>query len=341
MHDTPQHAGVAERRNRTIAECIRVLLHASGLPKSLLGEAARHVVWLLNRMTTKAVDGMTPYEAAFGKKLNLSGVREWGDKVWVRVEAGDKLGGRVKEGRWMGIDEQSKGVRVYWPDKRNVTIERNIYYDETCTSVSRFEGEDWDGFVEIETKPDSPNSKIPDTDPLKPNAPPPDNEIPPINQVPDPEPSSAAEESTSEVETRPKCIRKPRQKVRDLLEGRATTSTRSGDPLVARGVQLPTPNANDEVFEGVGQSDWMMLAESEEEYALVAEISEMEALEPRSLAEAKSRPDWPLWEKAIEEELALLKAAGTWKLVNAPEGANIIGSKWVFRAKKDASGNIV
>jgi len=93
---------------------------------------------------------------------------------------------------------------------------------------------------------------------------------------------------------------------------------------------LPTPNANEEVFKGVGQSDWMMLAESEEEYALVAEISEMEALEPRSLAEAKSRPDWPLWEKAIEEELALLKAAGTWKLVNALEGANIVGSKWVF-----------
>jgi len=117
------------------------------------------------------------------------------------------------------------------------------------------------------------------------------------------------------------------------------TSTRSGDPLVVRGVQLPTPNANEEVFEGVGQSNWMMLAESEEEYALVAEISEMEALEPCSLAKAKSRPDWPLWKKAIEEELALLKAAGTWKLVNAPEGANIVGSKWVFQAKKDASGN--
>jgi len=233
VHDTPQHAGVAERHNRTIAEHIHALLHASGLPKSLWGEAAHHVVWLLNRMTTKAINGMTTYEATFGKKLNLSGVREWGDKVWVRVEAGDKLGGRVKEGRWMGIDKQSKGVRVYGPDKHNVTVERNIYYDETCTSVSRFEGEDWDGFVEIETKPDSPNSKIPDTDPLKPNAPPPDNEIPPINQVPDPEPSSAAEESTSKVETQPKRIRKPTQKVRDLLEGRTTTSTRSGDPLVA------------------------------------------------------------------------------------------------------------
>ncbi|KDR64888.1 hypothetical protein GALMADRAFT_82558 [Galerina marginata CBS 339.88] len=74
---------------------------------------------------------------------------------------------------------------------------------------------------------------------------------------------------------------------------------------------------------------------------MVAEISEAEALEPRTLAEAKARPDWKLWEKAIEEELGVLKAAGTWELVDTPPGANIIGSKWVFHAKKDAQGNVV
>ena len=47
VHDTPQHAGVAECRNRTIAERVWALLHASGLPKNLWAEAARHVVWLL------------------------------------------------------------------------------------------------------------------------------------------------------------------------------------------------------------------------------------------------------------------------------------------------------
>jgi Reverse transcriptase (RNA-dependent DNA polymerase) len=37
----------------------------------------------------------------------------------------------------------------------------------------------------------------------------------------------------------------------------------------------------------------------------------------------------------------MLKAAGTWRLEEALPGANIIGSKWVFKAKKDAAGNIV
>jgi hypothetical protein len=157
VHDTPQHNGVAERCNRTIVERIRALLHSSGLPKMLWGEAARHVVWLMNRTSTKAVDGMTPYEAAFGKKPDLRHVREWGEKVWVRIEGGNKLGGRVKEGRWLGIDERSKGFRIYWPDKRTVTTERNVYYDKSCSSACRLEGEDWEF---VETKTDAPSTPV-------------------------------------------------------------------------------------------------------------------------------------------------------------------------------------
>jgi hypothetical protein len=39
--------------------------------------------------------------------------------------------------------------------------------------------------------------------------------------------------------------------------------------------------------------------------------------------------------------LATLKAAGTWRLEEALPGANVIGSKWVLKAKKDAASNIV
>ena len=52
----------------------------------------------MNRTSTKAVDGKTPYEAAFKKKPDLRDVHEWGETVWVRIEGGDKLGGHVREG---------------------------------------------------------------------------------------------------------------------------------------------------------------------------------------------------------------------------------------------------
>jgi hypothetical protein len=89
------------------------------------------------------------------------------------------------------------------------------------------------------------------------------------------------------------------------------------------------------------EGDLSMAADFVEEYAMAAEISEVEALEPHMLAEARSRPDWLLWEKAIEEELEVLQKAGTWEVVDAPPDTNIVGSKWVFQVKKDAAGNVI
>jgi hypothetical protein len=36
-----------------------------------------------------------------------------------------------------------------------------------------------------------------------------------------------------------------------------------------------------------------------------------------------------------------LEAAGTWEVVDLPQAVNVVGSKWVFKAKKDAAGNVV
>ena len=321
VHDAHHQTGVAERRNRTIVERIRALLHASGLPKNLWGEAARHVVWLLNRTTTKAVVGMTPYEAAFGKKPDMKGVREWGEKVYVRLEKkGLKLGGRVREGHWMGMDEESKGARVYWPDSKSVTVERNLYYDNS--TASRFEEED-DAEV-VRTNAEVPavqnQPAVVRGTSINPTAAdnPPTVRREPVIDTPD----------TSDVESVSKRVRKPSKKIIDLLEGEGSWSLKSKKKL-APGIQQPS-------------EDWAAsVGDFEEELAFAAETSNAEALEPRSLAEARKRPDWPLWEKAIHEELATLRAAGTWEVVDAPVGVNVVGSKWVFRAKKDAAGNVV
>lgn len=105
---------------------------------------------MLNQTTTKAVKGITPYEATFGKKLNLKNVHEWGEKVWVHIEKGNKLGGHVHEGRWLGIDDESKGIHVWWPDTKTVGVERNVYYDNSCSSGSHFERErNSEGFIKM------------------------------------------------------------------------------------------------------------------------------------------------------------------------------------------------
>ena len=50
--------------------------------------------------------------------------------------------------------------------------------------------------------------------------------------------------------------------------------------------------------------DWTAeLIKYEDEYVFLAEVSNSEALEPQNIKEVKARPDWNLWEEAMEEEL--------------------------------------
>ena len=258
-------SGVAERCNRTIVERVHMLLHVSGLPKNLWAEAARHVVWLLNRTTTKAVEGMTSYEAAFGKKPNLKGLRVWGERVWVRIEGGNKLGGRVWEGHWLGVNEQSKGIWVYWPDTRTIMVKRNTYFNNS--SASHLEGEQ-----DIDITKTSPDSHTPN--PTKTQNTLVENET-----------------ETEEIEGRGKHIKKPSQRVMDLLEGHGTWTNKPSDSLVPPGVQLMAEGgANDDDLD-----DWLYIVPDHVGgYAFAAVIGESEALEPRSLVEAKRGGNWPL-----------------------------------------------
>ena len=57
----------------------------------------------------------------------------------MRIEGGTELGRRVQEGHWMGVDDESKGVWIYWPDTKTITVERNIYYNDLSVSHSKGE----------------------------------------------------------------------------------------------------------------------------------------------------------------------------------------------------------
>jgi hypothetical protein len=63
-------------------------------------------------------------------------------------------------------------------------------------------------------------------------------------------------------------------------------------------------------------------------------------IDPKSLAEAQSSPNWPCWKEAMDRELATLKKAGTWVDVPRPPNKNIVSSKWVYRVKCKADGSV-
>ena len=179
----------------------------------------------------------------------------------MRIEAGTKLGGRVREGHWLGIDNESKGAQVYWPDSKTVNVERNIYFNSTSVNCREDENECVGltkanlPIVHSQANPDPPvvHSQT--------------NFETQINH------NESAQESENDVSM--KQARKPSQKVANLLGGKGTWSTNKSSSTLAPGIQKPT-------------NDRMAVVEAcEDKYAFATEVGNAEALEPQSLTEAK------------------------------------------------------
>ena len=84
------------------------------------------------------------------------------------------MDGRVKEGRWVGFDNESKAHRIYWEEKRSVTIERSVKFapEEVTWEVAPLEGkfDETETFEEPEERSEELNAseeKLPPTSPTQ------------------------------------------------------------------------------------------------------------------------------------------------------------------------------
>ena len=90
---TPQHNGVAERRNRTILDMVRSMMSHTTLPKMFWGYALETAALIINNVPTKKVD-KTPYEIWHKRVPNLSYLRIWGCEAFVKIDTPNKLESR-------------------------------------------------------------------------------------------------------------------------------------------------------------------------------------------------------------------------------------------------------
>ncbi|GKD15250.1 putative ribonuclease H-like domain-containing protein [Tanacetum coccineum] len=60
--------------------------------------------------------------------------------------------------------------------------------------------------------------------------------------------------------------------------------------------------------------------------------------EPKKIAEALQDDSWV---QAMQEELLQFKLQQVWVLVDLPHGMKVIGTKWVYRNKRDERGVVV
>jgi hypothetical protein len=112
------------------------------------------------------------------------------------------------------------------------------------------------------------------------------------------------------------CIPIPSQKATQLRTREANTGseleegshTASEAELCWYNLDWPRYSALSAYTADLNLTDYAYLAESEE--LTIAAISEAQD-DPKSLLEARSRPDWLKWQEAMDREIGTLKKAGT------------------------------
>lgn len=136
----PQQNGVAERKNQTIMEAVKAMIHDQDLPMHLWAEASRTVVYVQNRSPHRVLGNKTPEEMFTGEKPKVSHLRIFGCPMYVHVprEKRSKLEPPRKKGIFVGYSESSKAYRVYNLGFRQIETSRDVTFDEdTAFSRSR------------------------------------------------------------------------------------------------------------------------------------------------------------------------------------------------------------
>lgn len=319
--------GVSERGWRTIVGTARCLREQAGLPKSFWAEAASTAVYITNRMPTSSLDGDTPYHALFGKHAQLDHLRSFGCRAYAHYYDHErkKLDPKAWRGLMMGYDEYNRRIyRIYDPDTKKLHRTMHVTFDEesfpykdaAITST---------GVTEVTEQVGAQPVKGITSQLL--------NEIVDAVQHKMSQQHGSSDGASSSIidESRDTSYKPTGWKQFDEIMSRPQTFGRS----LRSGKTIPCQMG------GCGESDphqahYAFAVESGLAFAAASTLSD----DPSSYEEALRSPDAEMWKTAMKEEYDALVKTGTWELCELPAGANAIGSRWVFKTKRDEAGRI-
>ncbi|KAJ9520116.1 hypothetical protein QJQ45_030042, partial [Haematococcus lacustris] len=126
---SPQQNGAAERLNRTIFEKARSILHAADISLSFWAHAVKYANYIRCLLPVSG-QPLTPWEAFYGVKPDLSGLRVFGCRVWLHVpdQKRSKLQPKSVEGIFVGYQPGSKAYLVVVDGRE--TSSKDIVFDE-------------------------------------------------------------------------------------------------------------------------------------------------------------------------------------------------------------------
>ncbi|MCH79544.1 gag-protease polyprotein [Trifolium medium] len=175
---TPQQNGVVERKNRTIQESARVMLHAKHLPYHFWAEAMNTACYIHNRVTLRTGTTTTLYELWKGRKPTVKHFHVFGSTCYILNdrEHRRKMDPKSEEGIFLGYSTNSRAYRVYNIRSKVIMESINVVIDDSTTDRTSDDEEDVatslptsDAAAEVESDSDdeatnptpSPVNKVP------------------------------------------------------------------------------------------------------------------------------------------------------------------------------------
>ncbi|CAN1187372.1 Retrovirus-related Pol polyprotein from transposon TNT 1-94 [Linum perenne] len=308
---TPQQNGVAERKNRHLAEICRSMLHAKNVPAKYWAECMKTVVHIINRLPQPKLVFISPFEKLWKVKPTVTHFRVFGCVCYVFVpdQLRSKFDKKAIRCIFVGYDEQRKGWRCCDPETGKCHVSRNVVFDE-MTSY-------WSPQVTIE--PESEEIKERVQEKLEKNI--------------------KIEEEQEEASTKPEASQETHG-ARDEIVAKEKSPWRTTVSQEVREEQRPSQLEESETQEA---EDLPELRRSRRQrranpkYANAALIEEAIINEPNTFEEASLKKEWL---KAMKEEIDALDHNETWDLVPKPEGVKPISCKWVYKVKTSPDGSI-
>ncbi|KAI3669337.1 hypothetical protein L6452_40570 [Arctium lappa] len=375
---TPQQNGVVERRNRTLVEAAQTMLNQSDLPLFLWAEAVSTACHTQNRSMIHRQFQKTPYALINNRTPTIKNFHVFGCKSFILNDRENlnKFSAKADEGIFIGYSSTSTAYRVYLKMSKTVIESVNVTFDEDMASehissepvITRVlgSGPTGPGPAPHENKSDdssSSTSKLSDLDLLfelfydeflgskLPNS-------VVVDRIED---SMTTHPTTSDISTESNSpiqhevpVQKPTPTVEVVINNAETEVADSVgctlriDQQTAQAVPTATSATttstetpvNSEPSEGDNSGFLDAENDQHESNPLPHEHkwTKEHPIEPTRVSEALADSDWVT---AMQDELNQFEALKVWRLVPKPQGKTIIGTKWVFKNKKDEDGTVI
>ncbi|GJX02987.1 retrovirus-related pol polyprotein from transposon TNT 1-94 [Tanacetum coccineum] len=307
---TPQQNEVAKRRNRTLIEAARTMLADSKLPTTFWAEAVNIACYVQNRVLVVKPHNKTPYELFHGRTPTLSFMRPFGCLVTIlnTIDHLGKFDGKADEGFFVGYSLNSKAFRVFNSRTRIVEENLHIRFSESTPNVIGTQSNSFVG-----TASDNAGQVRKETEPVK------DYILLPLWTTDPPfsqDPKSSHDDGSKPSSDDGKKVDEDPRKDSEYKDQEKEDNVNS------------TNNVN---------------AASTNEVNVVGEKLSIELPVDLNMPvlEDISIFDFTRDDEDDGEELLQFKLKEVWTLVDLPNGKRAIGTKLVFRNKKDERGIVI